>query len=360
MGSKLKELLNEPKFQNFLRSPELAMLVLVFVSIAIIIISAKRAPEVPDNKLVPSVAEIVMTETTTETASTTKRTTVTTTETTTTEETTTETATESETTTETASTTADEKGDTPSAETTAANEHHSNDKSDKSDKNDKNDTEKALVPSNPDIAKYINAGISPNADFYQQRIAIAGDSIAYGFNAYGFVPYERNLAQESVSMWNLEYFTFCGGYGLVDAAAYVSPEILYISLGMNDVNMNDSASFASKYKDVVTQILSRCPDTTIIVAGITPIGYESTFTSNERIREYNSALENMVVGLNDQRVCYFDAYSVVSDEYGMLRYDCSGGDGIHLQTHCYGDFLNTLYNLLDDTNVKEHIQKIER
>ena len=63
--------------------------------------------------------------------------------------------------------------------------------------------------------------------------------------------------------------------------------------------------------------------------------------------------------MNDKRVYYFDAYSVVSDEYGMLRYDCSGGDGIHLQTHCYSDFLNTLYNFLDDTNVKEHIEKIE-
>ena len=48
------------------------------------------------------------------------------------------------------------------------------------------------------------------------------------------------------------------------------------------------------------------------------------------------------------------------DEYGMLRYDCSGGDGIHLQTHCYSDFLSTLFNFLDDTSVKEQIEKSER
>lgn len=349
MSSKLKKLLDDPKVRIFLRSPELAMLILVFVSIAIIIISTKKAPEVHDDKLVPTVAEVEMT-TTEETSSTTsKLTTTTTTENvTTTEETTEETTTASETTTVTETTATVSETDTTTEK--ANEEHHSN---------DKNDTEKAVVPSNPDIAKYINAGVSPNADFYQQRIAVAGDSIAYGFNAYGFVPYERNLAQESVSMWNLEYFTFCGGFGLVDAAAYVDPEILYMSLGMNDVNMNDSASFASKYREVIEQILDKCEDTTIIVAGITPIGYESSFTSNERIREYNSALSNMVAELNDSRVCYFDAYSVVSDEYGMLRYDCSGGDGIHLQTHCYSDFLNTLYNFLDDTNIREHIKKIE-
>ena len=352
MGSKLKKLLDDPKVRIFLRSPELAMLILVFVSIAIIIISTKKAPEVHDDKLVPTVAEVEMT-TTEETSSTTSKLTTTTTteDVTTTEETTEETTTASETTTVTETTaTVSETSEADTTTEKANEEHHSN---------DKNDTEKAVVPSNPDIAKYINAGISPNADFYQQRIAVAGDSIAYGFNAYGFVPYERNLAQESVSMWNLEYFTFCGGFGLVDAAAYVDPEILYMSLGMNDVNMNDSASFASKYREVIEQILDKCADTTIIVAGITPIGYESSFTSNERIREYNSALSNMVSELNDSRVCYFDAYSVVSDEYGMLRYDCSGGDGIHLQTHCYSDFLNTLYNFLDDTNIREHIKKIE-
>ena len=349
MSSKLKKLLDDPKVRIFLRSPELAMLILVFVSIAIIIISTKKAPEIHDDKLVPTVAEVEMT-TTEETSSTTSKLTTTTTteDVTTTEETTEETTTASETTTVTETTATVSEADTTTEK--ANEEHHSN---------DKNDTEKAVVPSNPDIAKYINAGISPNADFYQQRIAVAGDSIAYGFNAYGFVPYERNLAQESVSMWNLEYFTFCGGFGLVDAAAYVDPEILYMSLGMNDVNMNDSASFASKYREVIEQILDKCEDTTIIVAGITPIGYESSFTSNERIREYNSALSNMVAELNDSRVCYFDAYSVVSDEYGMLRYDCSGGDGIHLQTHCYSDFLNTLYNFLDDTNIREHIKKIE-
>lgn len=352
MGSKLKKLLDDPKVRIFLRSPELAMLILVFVSIAIIIISTKKAPEVHDDKLVPTVAEVEMT-TTEETSSTTSKLTTTTTteDVTTTEETTEETTTASETTTVTETTaTVSETSEADTTTEKANEEHHSN---------NKNDTEKAVVPSNPDIAKYINAGISPNADFYQQRIAVAGDSIAYGFNAYGFVPYERNLAQESVSMWNLEYFTFCGGFGLVDAAAYVDPEILYMSLGMNDVNMNDSASFASKYREVIEQILDKCADTTIIVAGITPIGYESSFTSNERIREYNSALSNMVAELNDSRVCYFDAYSVVSDEYGMLRYDCSGGDGIHLRTHCYSDFLNTLYNFLDDTNIREHIKKIE-
>ncbi len=349
MGSKFNELLKNPKFRNFLRSPELAMLMLVFASIGIIWFSTLKGNDIPDNRTVPAVVDASelnnqpLASTTAVTTS--KRTTS---AATTTEETTTETTTEETTTTEAAT--------TASAETTAA----SADAAESASSESKHDNEeRAKVPSG-NISQYISAGTSPNSDFYQQRLAVAGDSIAYGFNAYGFVPYERNMAQESVSMWNLDYFTFCGGYGLVDAVSYVSPKLLYMSLGMNDVNMNDSNAFASKYKSVIEQIMTRCPDTNIVVAGITPIGYESSFTSNERIREYNSALENAVNSIGSSKVYYFDAYSVVSDEYGMLRYDCSGGDGIHLQTHCYSDFLSTLFNFLDDTSVKEQIEKSER
>lgn len=349
MGSKFNELLKNPRFRNFLRSPELAMLLLVFASIGIIWFSTLKGPDNPDDRTVPAVSDAselnnAPADTTAASVTTTKRTTS---AATTTEETTTETTAEETTTTE-ATTTAAPETTAEAAETESASAESKHD-----------NEERTKVPSG-NISQYISAGTSPNSDFYQQRLAIAGDSIAYGFNAYGFVPYERNMAQESVSMWNLDYFTFCGGYGLVDAVSYVSPKLLYMSLGMNDVNMNDSYAFANKYKSVIEQIMSRCPDINIIVAGITPIGYESSFTSNERIREYNSALENAVNSIGSSRVYYFDAYSVVSDEYGMLRYDCSGGDGIHLQTHCYSDFLNTLFNFLDDTNVKEHIEKSER
>ena len=347
MSSKFNKLLKNPKFRNFLRSPELAMLLLVLASIAIIWASTLRSNDLPDNRTVPSLAdseELNNEPAITTTAKATKKTT--TSVTSTTEETTTETTTEETTTTEAATTTAQETAaPAPAADDTTAAPQHENEN-------------RTKVPSG-NISQYISAGTSPNSDFYQQRLVIAGDSIAYGFNAYGFIPYERNLAQESVSMWNLDYFTFSGGYGLVDAVEYVSPELLYMSLGMNDVNMNDSAAFANKYKGVIEQIMSRCPDTYIIVAGITPIGYESSFTSNERIRDYNSALENAVNSIGSSRVLYFDAYSVVSDEYGALRYDCSGGDGIHLQTHCYSDFLSTLFNFLDDTNIKEQIEKSE-
>lgn len=202
------------------------------------------------------------------------------------------------------------------------------------------------------LSPYINAGYSPNSDFYQQHLSIAGDSIAYGFNAYGFIPYEHNYAQESVSMWNLNGFTFCGGCGLVEAIGYNQPSLLYMSIGMNDVNMNSPEIYANQYASVISDIRSCSPDTVIVVAGISPVGAESMYTTNDIIRSYNSALQSAVEGMKSDHVYYFDAYSVLCDEYLNLRYDCSGGDGIHLQTHCYEDLLTALFNFLDTTKVK--------
>lgn len=219
-------------------------------------------------------------------------------------------------------------------------------------------TEPAVTTEPPTAGSYV--GDSPNSDFYQARLAIAGDSIAYGFNAYGYIPNERNIATESVSMWNLDYFTFSTGMGLVDTVAYVQPAILYMSMGMNDVNMSTPEEYAERYKNTIYEIRNRVPDIHIVVAGITPVTSYSGFVSNETIRAFNTALENMVSEISSNRVYYFDAYSVVADPNTLeLRPECTGGDGIHLVSTCYYDFLNALYNRLDETPVKEHIEKAE-
>ena len=219
-------------------------------------------------------------------------------------------------------------------------------------------TEPVTTTAPPSAGSYV--GDSPNSDFYQERLAIAGDSIAYGFNAYGFIPNERNIATESCSMWNLDYFTFSTGMGLVDTVASVQPSILYMSMGMNDVNMTTPEEYAEKYKSTIYEIRNRVPDIHIVVAGITPVTSTSGFVSNETIRAFNTALENMVNEISSNHVYYFDAYSVVADPNTLeLRPECTGGDGIHLVSTCYYDFLNALYNKLDETPVKSHIEKAE-
>ncbi|MCQ2459090.1 MAG: GDSL-type esterase/lipase family protein [Ruminococcus sp.] len=321
------------KLKAVLKTPEFSMLVLVIISIIIVCSSALKSADNPDGNVVPSAADKSVSDTTSVTSDaeiTTAESTEESDETETAEETVTETEPVTEPVTETVTETTTETTTTEPVTTTM---------------------ERIM-----NLSPYINAGPSPNSDLYSQLVAVAGDSIAYGFNAYNYIPYERNFAQESVSMWNLNGFTFCGGFGLVDAVCYYQPSILYMSMGMNDVNMNTASIFASQYIDVIKQITANCPNTVIVVAGISPVAYDSYFTTNTTIREYNSALQMSVNSLGNDNVLYFDAYSVLCDEYLNLRYDCDSGDGIHLQTHCYEDWLKALYNFLDAYRIYERFQ----
>jgi hypothetical protein len=210
-------------------------------------------------------------------------------------------------------------------------------------------------------------GQSMNSSFYQDRLFVTGDSICHGFNVFGFVPEAHCLTQASVSMWNLDYFTFDDpaygvyGLGLVDAVAGVQPKLLYMSLGMNDVNMNDPSGFAEKYVTTAKQIIERVPDVNIVIAGITPIDANVTnFTTNEIIRNFNTQLKNAIDKEDSRRIYYFDAYSVIADPNTLnMRAGGTSGDGIHLSTECYTDFLNSLYSFLDKTSIMAQIKDAE-
>lgn len=201
-------------------------------------------------------------------------------------------------------------------------------------------------------------GSSPNSAFYQERLAVAGDSLALGFCYYGFIPDMHNIAGDSVSMWNLDYFTFNygnGELGMVDAIDFIHPKLLYMSLGMNDVNLNYPDSFTERYRAVLEEIIKRDPEINIIVAAITPVCSYCDIVRNDIIREYNTALKKMVEDMDSPQICFFDAYSVVCNEDLDLRSDYTSGDGMHLYIPCYNDILTALFDFLDTTDIKQRL-----
>lgn len=204
----------------------------------------------------------------------------------------------------------------------------------------------------------VQNGESPNSSFYQQNIVVAGDSVALGFSVYGFVPSYHSISLGSLSMSNMDWFYPQNkGVGYVDAAVNSGAKLLYMSMGMNDVNVTTPEKYAAKYVSVIQQILQRSPNTTIVAAGITPVSYSSTFTTNARIRSFNSALQNAVNSMGSSHVIYFDAYSVVADPGSLaLMNGYSSGDGIHLAPKCYGMILKALYNKLDTTAALQNMQ----
>ncbi len=198
-------------------------------------------------------------------------------------------------------------------------------------------------------------------EIYAEKITVVGDSIAYGFNAYGYISDEQNLAQGSVAIRNIHDFTFtCDGVemDILDALEKTKPTYIYMSMGMNDVNMTTAEEYGAAYKEAITSIQEICPDSNLIVAGITPIAADCDFTDNAEIRNFNDVLKEVVTDFDSPNIVYFDAYSVIADpETEDMRLEYSGGDGIHLTGQSYEDLLNAVYEVMDTMPIPETVME---
>lgn len=206
---------------------------------------------------------------------------------------------------------------------------------------------------------YTTAGESPNSSFYQDRLVIVGDSIAYGFNAYGYIPYQHNIAAESLGVWNMHNYTFDiggGAMGIYDAVSYAYSPLYYISMGINDIYTYSADDYAWNIRWIAEEILARVPTATIVVGSITPVSDGNYYTTNDRIREFNSSLEWVINDMQSPQVLYFSTHDVLCDWNTMaLSWEYAGGDGLHLNSSAYSAMLNCLFNYLDETSAYEQI-----
>lgn len=194
-------------------------------------------------------------------------------------------------------------------------------------------------------------------------MTVVGDSIAYGFNAYGYISDEQNLAQGSVGIRNIHDFTFTDNDGqevdVLDALEERQPAYIYMSMGMNDVNMCTEEEYINYYQEAISSIQQLCPNSNIIVAGITPVASDSDYTDNAEIRKFNDGLEQMIADLQQPNVVYFDAYSIVADpDTQDMNPDYSGGDGIHLASTVYQELLDAVYPILDTMPIPDSIREL--
>lgn len=211
--------------------------------------------------------------------------------------------------------------------------------------------------------EYLAAGESPNSGFYQDRLVIIGDSVAYGFNAYGYIPDQHNIAKESLAVWNMGNYSFDlggGSMGLVDAAAYINSPLYYISIGMNDIYGFTPGDYAWNIRWIAEDVLARVPSATIVIGTITPVSDGNYYTTNDKINEFNAALEAVINDLGSSRVLFFDANAALKDlSTGALSYDYAGGDGLHLNSSAYSRILDCLFSFLDSTEAVNQINEHE-
>lgn len=197
---------------------------------------------------------------------------------------------------------------------------------------------------------------------YPQQLSIVGDSIASGFGVYGVLdnPYDfatGNMGSRSINDYTFDYEGTNGVY--TEVLKLSQPGYIYISMGMNDVNMITSDQYAENYREIITSVREICPDSCIIAAGITPISASSTFTASSTIETFNEKLKETVSEFDSPYVRYFDAGSYLKDTAsGGLSSEYNGGDGIHLSGKAYYLLLENLYLLLDEMPVPSSVQNI--
>ena len=202
-------------------------------------------------------------------------------------------------------------------------------------------------------------------DYYRQRLVAAGDSIADGWGTLNVLPKTQVIAQVGVSTpaYSRTQFTTLGTkMSMMDTMKAVRPSLLYISLGMNDVEKNNPDLYVAQYKEILDSILKEIPDCYIVAANITPCAKYSNYPkiNNTTIKAYNDKLREMISDYGNENVIYFDVRSCLInvDDYLDDRY--SAGDGIHLNDNAYTRIMTMVTKRLNQQNAKPKIEAIEK
>ena len=141
----------------------------------------------------------------------------------------------------------------------------------------------------------------------------------------------------------------------MDAVVARQPKLLYVSMGMNDINITDAQTYANNYVGFLKQVRAKVPNCIIVAANITPTEARRTDFSVTKIRNCNLLMQNAVKAMNDPNIILFDAYSVVSAGGAYMASGYGAGDGLHLVGHVYQKLLNSLAIVLDQYGVKQRL-----
>lgn len=177
--------------------------------------------------------------------------------------------------------------------------------------------------------------LSPEEREFTKHSIFVGDSICRGYAVYDVVDGANVFARGSVAARNFYEYKFYHGEDEVDFATALEiskPEFVFLSMGMNDINITDEATYCENYRVIIEQALQQS-EAEIYVSAITPINSE--FSSNYRIDCFNLAMQKYIDQTFSERVHFVDFAKHLKDADGNLK-DCfNGGDGIHLSPYAY-------------------------
>lgn len=185
---------------------------------------------------------------------------------------------------------------------------------------------------------------------YMKDIVIIGDSISKGYSVYGRMDENNVLAVGSIGVRNVLDTQFdYQGYklGITDILSRKKPKYIFISLGMNDINLRTEEEFVSDFQNFISEIKKVSTDSVIFITAITPVSRQTDFTTNEKIDTYNEALRKMTYEYQAEDIFYVNAAKYLKGDDNYLVSDFSSGDGIHLAARAYDYLLTYMLSMLE-------------
>lgn len=215
----------------------------------------------------------------------------------------------------------------------------------------------STVTETPSAAEVTDSDSGPSTEwdptFYDECLFF-GDSICRALSVYNdLVDPERVAAVGGGAARNLNDFTFKLhdiDYTVTTAAQAYQPDMAFLWMGINDINMTDKETYAANLEGLAREINEVSPDSRIIIIGMTPTAAYHEWDANSTIIEYNAAAAEMVSS-SELPLYFIDVGDVISDENGYLLTECDGGDGMHLTQLAYYRILSKI-----NTEFKDIIQ----
>ena len=150
---------------------------------------------------------------------------------------------------------------------------------------------------------------------------ILGDSITTGFTVYDVLDTSKVVAEKGMHLDQTG--------DLIQTAAELKPEVLFLALGLNDVSATDgdTDAFIEKYKAVLANVREKMPDTVLYINCILPVSAEKAEEEPiyAKIPDYNTAIKEMC---DEEGITFIDNTEIVSDEYYEQ-------DGEHMKSEYY-------------------------
>lgn len=187
------------------------------------------------------------------------------------------------------------------------------------------------------IDEYAAYDISAADREFTKRSIFVGDSICRGYSEYNVVGDKHVYARGNLGARSFYDYMFYYGeeqeeITYSEVLRRTEPEFVFLSMGMNDINMTTEEQFCENYSVIIDQTLAESR-AAVYVCAITPVNSE--FTSNYRVDCFNLRIKDYIEEKYLERVYFVDFGKHFRDEEGNLREVFSGGDGIHLSPYAY-------------------------